>query len=104
MEKFIKREDMKKQDGYKIVIDRKEYNVSTQFLTGIQIKRIANVTEQMEQIAKATYSSANSMGWFAYAFLDGKGDDQIKNTEEVDLLEQNEFFTACNGTFIINDK
>ena len=98
---------MKDQKSYKVVIDRKKYNVSTQFLTGLQIKRNAGVTEQMEQIAKATYSSDNSMGWFAFVIRYGttESDDQVMDTEEVDLLGEDVkdgIYTACNGTYIID--
>ena len=87
---------------YQITIDNEIHYVTTQFLTGKQIKILAGVTEEMERLAKASYGHvSDSMGWHAYKIiLKPIPDQQILDDEEVDLVEEAnfKFFTTCNGT------
>lgn len=88
---------------HKIIIDNNKHTVSTQFLTGKQIKIIANITEKDEALARAAYKD-ESMGWFVYKIIEGtEEDEQILDNDGVDLLEEKEskFYTACNGTYIV---
>lgn len=111
MNKFIKRTDMKNQKRYKVVIDRREYTISTNFITGEAIKRIAGITEKDDQIASKIYSEKypdprNDMGWYAFILVKNGEDIKLEDSHEVDLenddMTQREFFTACNGTYLID--
>lgn len=95
-------------EKYKIIIDRKEYFVNTQFITGKQIKILAGITEEMERLAKATYGD-ESMGWFVWKITEKtrpyfphtpEPDEKIDDNDEIDLVEDkgSKFYTACNGT------
>jgi len=110
MSKFIKRIDMKNQEGYKVIIDRIEYNISTNFISGKSIKRITGITENDDQIASKIYSEKdpdprNDMGWYAFILVKKGEDVKLEDNDEVDLENddgtQREFFTACNGTYTI---
>ena len=116
METYIKKEQMKSQKGYEVIIDRKKYIISTDTITGLSIKRIAGITERDDQIASANYCNRTSnirggteipkMGWFAFILMKSEPDEKLGDYDEVDLLddgEQRQFFTACNGTYIIEE-
>lgn len=111
--KYINRTDIKRQKGFKVVIDRKTYTVSSQVLSGLSVKRIAGITQRDDDIARSTYGKG--MGWFAFLMIRGdKPDYKLADDEKFDLLEAEnhgflnkrgipEIFTACNGTFIIEE-
>lgn len=92
-------------EKFSINIDKKDYVVSDQFITGKQIKILAGITERDEALAKATYvAEIGNLGWSAYKIINKPmPDEQILDNDCIDLLEEKDskFFTVCVGTRII---
>jgi len=81
----MKTETQEKEKGYHIMIDQKPYNWPNQFITGADIKSLANV----------------DMGFGVWLKVNGPGDDiPIGDQEKVDLSPngREHFFTGPTQT------
>lgn len=99
----VKKEDMPHVKGYEIIVDKKKYKVSTDTPSGKLIKVLAGITERDEAVAKSVYAEwSDTMGWFAYCLE--CDDEPLLDKDEILICDWgNEFYTACNGTYIIED-
>jgi len=92
---FVNIEKLMGMKKVKITIDKKYFKVD-QYISGLEIKRLAGITEEMDKLANESIGYRG--GWKAFKHGMGTDDDiQIDDNELIDTLTHypKRYFTAC---------